>query len=339
MDDELLFRYLTGDLSGQEAEDIRLSLENDPAGREYLAQMEKMWKLSGSIENFQRIDLAGDWNVLRERIAFSKPSLTLPAYTKTRSLTLRVVRVAALILLALAAGFMIHYYTGHGTMGRLDWMSLDAQDQIKELTLPDGSHVFLNEGSSLTYPAQFKGRKRIVRLDGEGFFEVARSEDKAFIIHVSDMATAEVLGTSFNLKEDPGKKKVQLNVLSGKVSFFPRGKKRQAIVLHQDEQAECHQGTIRQQLSLDLNFLSWKTRKLVFENTPLPEVTKQLGRHYRKQFIINDPGIDTLALTGTYQNQEMEDVLEEISLVLEIIFTEKDGMIHVTTMDGLSHEE
>ncbi len=233
--------------------------------------MEKIWNHSGSIKEFQCIDAAKDWNSIHEKFGFSPSPAEPSRFNKSRSLAFPIVRVAALMLLLFASGFMIYYYTGNGAFSRMEWTSLDAPDQMEEITLPDGSKVTLNAGSSMAYPVEFKGRKRTVKLTGEAFFQVARNENKAFIIHVSDIATVEVLGTSFNLRTDPGKKKVLLNVLTGKVSFFPKGKRAQAIVLSKDERAEYHNGKIHQQVSLDLNFLSWKTHTLAFENTaPAP---------------------------------------------------------------------
>jgi transmembrane sensor len=339
MDDDLLIKFLRGELTGEDSEAIRISIETDPSKREYLEQMEKIWMLSGSIKDFQRIDTASDWKSIHERFGFSPPSAEPSVFHKNRRLAFPIVRVAALILLLFVSGFMIYYFTGNGAISRTKWTSLAAPDHMEEITLPDGSMVSLNAGSSLTYPVEFMGRKRTVKLNGEAFFEVARNENKTFIIHVSDMATVEVLGTSFNLRADPGKKKVLLNVLSGKVSFFPKGKRGQAIVLSRDEHAEYHNGKIHQQVSQDLNFLSWKTRILAFENTPLPQVLEQLGRHYHKEFIIRDTGVDTLALTGTYKNQELNEVLEEIGLVLDLEIMETDGMIQVSTFDAQSNEE
>jgi ferric-dicitrate binding protein FerR (iron transport regulator) len=221
----------------------------------------------------------------------------------------------------------------------LDWITLDAAVQQEEVTLPDGSRVSLNTGSRLAYPAEFKGLKRAVKLQGEAFFEVARNEEKAFIVIVADEASTEVLGTSFHLKEDPGKRQVFLNVLTGKVAFYPKGKKKRALVLGKNEHAEYHNGQIHQPVSINLNFLSWKTRTLTFENAPLPEVLKQLGKHYQREFRIRDVRLDTLALTGTYKNQDIEDVLEEISLVLDIAFEETDGMIQVRAFDSETNEE
>ena len=233
---------------------------------------------------------------------------------------------------------MLYYYSGYGPLSKLDWITVNVQDQQEEVKLPDGSMVFLNTHSRLVYPVNFKGRKRTVKLDGEAFFEV-ESDVKPFVVNVVNEASVEVLGTSFNLRTDPEKNQVILNVLTGKVALYPKGKKKRAKVVKQNEQAIYDKGRILPAISFDLNFLSWKTDNLVFENTPLTEVAEQLGRHYRKKFLIRDPGLNTLALTGTYKDQELEEVLEEIALVLEIDFEETDGKIQVTSSDVQINED
>lgn len=339
MDDELLMKYLSGNLTSEESETMRLYMEAEPAIREYLEQMEQIWKSSGSIREFQSIDAAKDWNSLHERFGFSKKAREHHPSRQVRTMTFRAMRVAALILLAFASTFLIYYYTGNGGFSKMDWITLDASGQRKEITLPDGSKVFLNTGSILSYPAEFKGLKRTVKLEGEAFFEVARNEKKAFIVIVADEASTEVLGTSFHLKEDPGKRRVFLNVLTGKVAFYRKGKKKEALVIGKDEHAEYHNGHIQQHVSFDLNFLSWKTRTLTFDNAPLPQVLKQLEKHYHKEFHIMDTGLDTLALTSTFNNQKIDTILEEISLVLDIAFEEADGRIQVRAFDVQTNEE
>lgn len=333
MDDELLIKYLSGDLSTEESETIRLFLEAKPANREYLEQMDQIWKSSGNLRKFQSIDAAGDWNSLYERFGFSEQAREYHPSGPIRRMTYRAMRIAALILLAFASAVLINYYTGNGRFSKLDWITMDALDQPEEISLPDGSMVSLNTGSRLVYPAAFKTLHRTVRLEGEAFFEISRNEKKAFKVIVADKASIEVLGTAFHLKEDPGKKRVFLNVLSGKVAFYPKGKKKEALVLGKDEHAEYNNGYIHQPVSFDLNFLSWKTRTLTFDNTPLQQVFLQLGKHYHKEFHIVDAGLDTLALTGTYKNQKINDVLEEISLVLDIEFEESNGRIQARAFD------
>jgi ferric-dicitrate binding protein FerR (iron transport regulator) len=340
LNEKLLMRYFTGGLTSQESDEIRKSVEADPGKRECLEQMEKIWNSSGSIKDFQAIDLFGDWNRLRGKMMFSEQA----GRTRTnlgihsRSLSYKLIRVAALILLAFASAFMLYYYTSNGPLSKRDWITVDVGDEPGEVKLPDGSMVSLNLYSNIAYPAGFKGRVRTVKLEGEAFFEVSRDE-KPFVVNVANQASVEVLGTSFNLRADPEKKKVFLSVLTGKVALFPKGKKKHARVVEQNEQAVYQNGSILPAISFDLNFLSWKTRKLVFENTPLPDVVEQLGRHYHKQFLIREQGLNTLTLTGTYANQKLEEILEEIALVLELDFEETDGVIRVTATDVQTNED
>ena len=340
MNDELLMKYLTGNLSTEESEAIRLSMEAEPANREYLEQMEQIWKSSASIREFQSIDAARDWNLIRDGFGFPEQPGEHRPIRQFKAITYPIIRWAAFILLAFATAFMIYYYAGNGILSKMDWMTLNASARPREVTLPDGSQVWLNTGSRLAYPADFKGLKRKVKLEeGEAFFEVARNEKKAFVVIAANEASVEVLGTSFHLLEDPGKRRVILNVLTGKVAFYPKGKKKEAQVLGKNEHAEYHNGRIQHQISYDLNFLSWKTRTLTFDNIPLPKVLEQIGKHYHKEFQIMDAGLDTLALTGTYKDQKIDDVLEEISLVLEIQFEETGGKILVMSPDLQTHEE
>ncbi len=204
----------------------------------------------------------------------------------------------------------------------------------KELILADGSRVWLNSGSSLYYPVKFRKKSRAVRLEGEGFFEVAHNKNKPFLVIAGDEtsgdeAVVEVLGTSFNLRTDPKSKKIFLHVSEGRVAFYPKGGKKKGSILEKEEQADYEKGSITQRTSIDLNFLSWKTRTLEFENTPLSDVVDQLGRHFQKDIRVTGKGLDTLTLTGTYIEQSMQDVLEEISIVLDIEFNDVDGIIRV----------
>ena len=338
MDDDLIMKYLTGNLSPEESESLRHSMESDPASKKYLEEMEKIWKSAGSIRDFQSIDAAKDWLTLRDRFGFKEQAREHHPTGITRSILFRIARVAAILLLVIATSLMIYYFTGDGGMSRMGWTAMEALEEPVEIFLPDGSMVSLNSGSRLVYPVQFKGRRRIVKLQGEAYFEVEGNEDKAFLVIVADEASVEVLGTSFHIRQDPGKKRILLNVLTGKVAFFPKGKKKDALVLGPDGHARFSNGAVRQEVSFDLNFLSWKTRTMKFDNTPLPEVLNQLARHYQQDFELLTPGLDTLTLTGTYKNQVFEDVLEEISLVLDIVFEESDKSIKVTTFGDLTDE-
>jgi len=326
-DDEQLRKYFQGELDRQESRPIKRELDTNPAARQYFEQMKKIWEHSKSINEFEATDTESGWTDWKKKITISDQEVEIHSRPMT-NYAFKFLRTAAAILLVGLAASLIYYYTGIGRMNRVEWITYESGETQDRLELPDGSAVFLNYGSSLQYPEEFKGKKRLVILEGEGFFEVERNEKKSFIIDAGDEAVAEVLGTSFNLRTDPESKKVYLSVLSGKVAFYQKGKEKEAKTFGLDEHAIYDNGGVSQSLDLDLNFLSWRTQTLEFESTPLTEVVEQLGRHYRKDIMIVGRGLDTLALTGIYKNQSLADVLEEIEIVLEIKFDDVAGEIH-----------
>lgn len=317
IDDDLIRRSLEGEMTAEESEKLHRILESDPAAADEIESIRKIWDASSRIAEIDAMDQEGDWKTIRSRI---KP---------VRRIYLQVARIAAVFILAALAGYMLYDFSDGRIPGKASWVVVNSKDALREITLPDGSNISLNHASSLSYPEKFKGRERLVRLDGEAYFDVARDEKRPFIIDVAGEAAVEVLGTSFNLRQDPGNKKIFLNVLTGKVAFYPKKEKKEARVLEKNEQAVYDGGQITKSAVFDLNFLSWKTRKLEFDNTPLIEVVGQLGRHYKKEFLIVNHELDSLSLTGIYKDEQLEDVLEEIGLVLDIKFTPENKIILV----------
>jgi transmembrane sensor len=96
-----------------------------------------------------------------------------------------------------------------------------ANGQMVNITLADGTKVWLNGGSKLTYPESFRGKKREVMLVGEAFMDVAHDPEKAFIVHTGNVHT-QVLGTSFNVKAYPEDSFIKVDVKSGKVAVIAR---------------------------------------------------------------------------------------------------------------------
>ncbi|MFC2112437.1 FecR domain-containing protein [Bacteroidota bacterium] len=347
LDEDLLRKYLSGDLSSNETQALEKILESDPSARQHLEQMEKIWKLSGSIVEIQSIDTEGDWKTISRKISTTgqKRQLDFHANHKqeaSRELTLnpartmafRIARIAAIFIMVSISAYMLYYFTGSGPMSKIRWITVNSTESQQQINMPDGSNISLNIGSSLVYPSRFKNSERLVTLEGEAFFDIAREKNRPFIINIADQAAVEVLGTSFNLRQDPKNKKVFLNVLTGKVAFYSRANKKDAKVLEQYEQAVYENGRVTQTASFDLNFLSWKTRTLEFENTPLSDVAEQLGRHYRTEIRLMDSQLDTLSLTGIYKNQSLDDVIEEIALVLDLEVRNEGGIIQVSSYEN-----
>ena len=138
------------------------------------------------------------------------------------------------------------------------------------LVLPDGTKVWLNAASSITYPASFQDKERKVSVSGEVYFEVAKNADKPFIVDVDGGAKIEVLGTHFNVNAYANEPAIKISLLEGSV-------KSGGIVL-QPGQALINGKVITTDLERDV---AWKNGLFNFNGLDLPTAMRQLARWYR----------------------------------------------------------
>jgi transmembrane sensor len=147
-----------------------------------------------------------------------------------------------------------------------------------QLRLPDGSRVWLNNVSSLRYPASFQGKERTVELTGEAYFEIANDASKPFIVKTGD-ARVEVLGTSFNIMAYPEEEGSQTTVLTGAVEVRTE---KTSTVLKPDQQADVISGgelqVAREIAGQDV--VSWKNGFFYFGRASFAAVMRQLARWY-----------------------------------------------------------
>jgi transmembrane sensor len=196
----------------------------------------------------------------------------------------------------------------------------------KQLTLPDGSIIYLNKNTQISYLKSFK--KRVVKLDGEAFFEVKKQNGHPFMVETKN-TSIKVLGTSFNVRAPKDTMNTRVAVLSGKVEFSSKqaGKK---LIIEPKQQANYNSATneiVKSELK-DNNFLAWKTGILSFNNISLKEVLSTLSENYHVEFKIKDKALLELKLTCEFKNQGIEDILSEIEILLPIkLSTDKQSII------------
>lgn len=148
-----------------------------------------------------------------------------------------------------------------------------------QLVLADGSKVWLNAASSLTYPTTFSGTERKVTLTGEGYFEVANSSTKPFLV-IANNLTIKVMGTQFNVNAYEDESSIKTTLLEGKVEVNAVG---QSVVLTPGEQARFQASNQKLQTlkSVDINsVVAWKEGFFSFNESSLKEVMRQLSRWY-----------------------------------------------------------
>jgi len=192
-----------------------------------------------------------------------------------------------------------------------------------QLVLPDGSRVWLNAASSLTYPTAFSGRERSVKISGEAYFEIARDEQRPFKVNIDNETGIQVLGTRFNVHAYPEEAAIKTTLLEGAVRMIS-GK--QQALLAPGQAAQTLRGVNQQPIQIINNTdlekaLAWKNGLFDFEDTRLEEVMRQLARWYDIE-IVYESGIPPIVFGGKISRDMM---LSDLLKVLD------DSEVHFRT--------
>lgn len=193
-------------------------------------------------------------------------------------------------------------------------------------TLPDGSEVWLNSGSTLTFPKYYK-EVRKVRLSGQAFFKVSKSE-VPFIVDTR-YGNVEVTGTVFNVTAY-NDREFETTLVEGGVKV-ESGDHR--IQLQPGQQAVLTSDNRLEVKEVDAKlFTSWKEGKLIFVNEPFYKVAKQLERWYNVKIELQGERLKQLGYTGTIEMETFSEVLELINTTtpIQYTFNKKNRVLHIT---------
>ena len=298
MDDELLIAYFKGEVSDEEAQQITEWIEAKIEHQRYYQQLCRLFEVSYWIEDIPE----------QTEVAFPKKTKALP----WKHYVISFMKVAAIFVL----GFALHFF--------LNWQKTthhELQRQIHvptgqhvEIMLADGSKVWLNSGSTLTFPSKFNGKKRMVELDGEGFFEVKSDKEHPFIVSTSKYQVKAV-GTSFNIYDYQDSPQFEAALLNGKVEVTTNAKKSSVVILTPNQRAALCQGVLKVKPIENANNYLWRKGILYF-NEPLLEVFDKLQEYYDIEFQIRNSSLTRKSpyCTGKFR---AKDGLEHIIRVLK----------------------
>jgi len=180
------------------------------------------------------------------------------------------------------------------------------------IVLADGTKVYLNAVSSIKYPTQFNGDKRLVELDGEAYFEVAKDKSKPFIVK-SDNQSIEVLGTHFNVHAYANESVVKTTLLEGSVAV---SFKNQKSILKPGQQSNVSDNFAKIKIrEVDTDeAIAWKNGRFKFDNADLKTVMRQLERWYGIKVEYRGDVSDVRFSGGTFMNKNLSEVLKVLEL-------------------------
>lgn len=309
-----LLHYLEGRASEEEKNAVDIRLNTEGAGGKGLLQMAYLYYIG----------------CLRERVASRDP---LTAYKKVnRRLQKRIFLsrlkdfsvAAACILGVIGLCTGILYLRSDAGRDSSQWITLQANAGIRtHFALPDGTIVYLNSGSTLSYLFPYEPSQRDVCLSGEAYFKVSPDKERPFMVSVSEGSyRVKVLGTEFNMQAYKNEKMVSTTLVKGSVQVEIKDKNgriyKHRLKPSQKAEYDRRKGEIEIKNVNTVFDTAWTEGKLMFKNTPLTEVLRKLSYYYDTEFTVLDPQIETYRFTGVLDNRQLPQTLEYLKISSEI---------------------
>lgn len=192
-----------------------------------------------------------------------------------------------------------------------------SSDNAGSYTLPDGTKVWLNRDSRLSYDQDFGKRERNVVIDGEGYFEVTRNEACPFVVNMHDNLKVKVLGTTFNVCSNLGEHSAEVILRSGSVQVSD-SESNELVILRPDQKYSWDRGTTEVTSVNAADCCRWYESRLAFDSVRLGDILESLSHKYQVKIRSNVGSLDDIRMSLTVRNESVEEVLEILSTLLPV---------------------
>lgn len=234
-------------------------------------------------------------------------------------------RIAAILIFPLLLSFLAYLYINKTNQNNQPVSYAEIQCPFGARTkfhLPDGSTGFLNSGSSLKYPVQFIGERK-VELIGEAFFDVVHNKEIPFHVNTKNM-DIKVLGTTFDVIANEDEETEEIVLEKGKVDvLLKNGKPLTALVPNEQLVLNIEKQEFTKNIVEADQYSTWKEGKLVFRNENTEQMARRLSRWYNVDMVISDQLLDGYTFHATFINEPLDEVLKLLSLTTPICYSEE----------------
>lgn len=324
----LLEKFRSGDMTSEELQDLKSLMDttSDQELRDILmSEWDKFDHYSPlpdeKIEKlYEKMNIKGG-NVHRNRVSLKNYWM----------------QIAASILFIIAGSLTVLTYMQNKTISSLAEQNvvIRSGDYGKSLvTLPDGTIVYLNAKSSLTYSQDFGRESRNVALSGEGFFEVKKDIKKQFTVK-TDYMDITVLGTKFNVYAYQDKDIVEMSLVEGSVNIATVLPPYKNINVKPNEKVTYYKktGELKHESTSNEAETAWMKKELVFRSEKLENVFNCLSRKFAVSFNVEDESLLDDIYTGTFEDENIESILKVLKTHYKFDYQNEDGIITIQSKE------
>lgn len=362
------FWYLLGRKLADEAtlDEIRelqtFLLENPDVASRVEIHAEYLKKLSSATSGLQNDEIAWQKQLAKMKEIFpdefeTGKNISVNTSKKRRFSNIRILSIAAACIFVICiAAFYFFYnslYSEKLLTGKEGKIETTAFDKVRNV-LPDGSVVWLNSNSRITYNKEFGKTNRDISLTGEAFFDVAHKAELPMIVHAGGV-NIKVKGTAFNVMSYPNDDKVEAVLIRGSIELTTvLNDRTEKILMKPNEKVvvavavadkKNHKRYIIGALKLDtLNVeansglipeVAWIQNKIVFVNEPFGDLAKRMGRWYNINITIEDSTLLNERFTGAFENETLEEALGALQFTYNFKYRMDQNKILITKQSSI----
>ncbi len=278
MNFDILHRFFDGQATLQEEKQIKEWLDSSEENKNVLLRARELFDASILYGN-------------EDTHSFDKQ----PVQYKKRKIWIEFSRIGVAVIVIILSGLWYLNLTEKEEWG-MQTISVPAGQHIN-ITLPDGSSVWLNAGTNIQYPISFGKKERLVKLDGEAYFDVAKNENCPFIVE-TPKSKLEVLGTTFNVISYSNSNSYEVALIEGSVKV---NIKNETLTLAPQHKINIEDEKIKVTLIDDYNLYRWKEGLICFNKESFDEIIQKLSKSYNVQLIIQNTKIKNILYTGKFR--------------------------------------
>ncbi len=317
----LLMQYAKGEISTHQMQKLISYLETDISYHKRFEKAAQLYAISSSPLFEKRKE---------ENYQMLKTKLNIASPNKKISWIWQVAASIAIIVCTSTITYHLNNKTDH-IDNTPQYCNVEATKGSKtRLTLPDSTVINLNEGSSLMYDVQIaKNKEREVELRGEAYFEVNKTDNKTFVVHLGDI-NVEVLGTTFMVASNIIDTTATISLIEGSVKVFMNDDHDLYTILSPGEEAIYNKNkrTINKQQSDLAAATSWLRGRFVFTNKPLHEILTGIEKEYNVKFVIKSNKLQNEHFTGSIDTSlDIEQVLKHLDVDQKYRWTRNGSQI------------
>ena len=258
----------------------------------------------GRLQMQRDIDVDKNWKQLHGRIHREE--------TRRRWLHIAYRAAAILLLPALIlSGYLYHRVDQLESLPIEQVELTTAYGVVSKVQLSDGSEVWLNSGSTLSYPKRFEGDKRTVFLSGEAYFHVSSDRAHRFEVQTSHGLVVSAYGTEFNVQAYEDETDIIATLANGHIEV-EHVNTNQHEDLQPGEQLVYtkSEGTMQTKEASLLAETAWREGKIMFRRTPMQEVVRQLSRHFNVDIQLQGKELYTYTYSATFTTETLTEILD-----------------------------